>query len=345
MRERILVVDDEEAIREIVCSMLVSASYRCQQAASGNKALAVLNSGEQFELVLTGLMMPDLDGMELLKSIKLQYPTLPVVFITGVHDVMVALACIRQGASDYLLKPFERRQLLATIRRALENHRSNLDGPTRTTLGSLVTSRTEELRMKLSKLELSGEETVINVFRLDDEPDDDRRNRIVTAFTIAIAHAMGLSREQIKPIARGAFLHDIGQVRALRDILRHADDLLPDELAIMCQLSLDIYEMLKAIPVLADASEIIYAYTECFDGTGYPRRLKGDEIPMGARILSVARTMDAFTEPRYTYRALQTVASACAEIQRWSEHQFDPEVVNTVLSMPGNIWVDLRKEA
>ena len=119
MAEHILVVDDEEPIREIVCSMLASASYRCQQADSGNHALAVLKSSQQFELVLTGLMMADLDGLGLLETINVQYPDLPLVFLTAVHDVTVVLCCLRRGAYDYLLKPFERKELLATIRRAL----------------------------------------------------------------------------------------------------------------------------------------------------------------------------------------------------------------------------------
>src|SRR4051812_22900455 len=106
-RERILVVDDEETIREIVCSMLLSANYHCRQASAGHQALALLDSGEQFELVLSDIMMPDLDGLELLERTKEKYPDMPVVLVTAVHDISVALAAIRNGAYDYLLKPFE----------------------------------------------------------------------------------------------------------------------------------------------------------------------------------------------------------------------------------------------
>ena len=121
--ERILVVDDEETIREIVCSMLTTANYRCQQAASGMEALALLESGEEFELMLSDLMMANLDGIGLLERTKERFPDMPVVMVTAVHDISVALAAIRNGAYDYLLKPFEREQLLATVRRALENRR------------------------------------------------------------------------------------------------------------------------------------------------------------------------------------------------------------------------------
>jgi DNA-binding NtrC family response regulator len=108
--ERILVVDDEEPIREIVCSMLRASGYECTQAASGTEALAILDSGEDFELMLSDLMMAELDGIGLLERTKERYPDIPVVMVTAVHDISVALAAIRNGAYDYLLKPFEREQ-------------------------------------------------------------------------------------------------------------------------------------------------------------------------------------------------------------------------------------------
>src|SRR6201986_3470454 len=147
MPDRILVVDDEEPIREIVASMLGTAGYACKQAASGTEALALLTSGEQFELMLSDLMMADLDGIGLLEKTKERYPEMPVVMVTAVHDISVALAAIRNGAYDYLLKPFEREQLLATVRRALENRRLRLENVAyQTKLESLVSARTEMLR-------------------------------------------------------------------------------------------------------------------------------------------------------------------------------------------------------
>ena len=145
--ERILVVDDEDAIREIVCSMLAAANYKTRQASSGLKALALLDAGEEFELMLSDLMMADLDGIGLLERTKEGYPDMPVVMVTAVHDISVALAAIRNGAYDYLLKPFEREQLLATVRRALENRRLKMENRAyQTELESLVDARTEQLQ-------------------------------------------------------------------------------------------------------------------------------------------------------------------------------------------------------
>ena len=103
------------------------------------------------------------------------------------------------------------------------------------------------------------------------------------------------------------------------------------------------YQMLKKIPFLGEAAEIVYAHQERWDGTGYPRGLKGNEIPLGARMFSVADTLDAITSDR-PYRPKQTLDAARKEIELWSGRQFDPEVVKVFLSMPENIWDDLRKD-
>ena len=126
--ERVLVVDDEEAVRTIIVSFLVAADYECREAASGLEALSLL-SGDTFDLVLYDLMMPlhNFDGIGLLERTTKQYPDMPVVIVTAVHDISIALAIMRNGAFDYLTKPFERAQLLNAVGRALENRRLKLD--------------------------------------------------------------------------------------------------------------------------------------------------------------------------------------------------------------------------
>src|SRR5437899_291914 len=344
--ERILVVDDEEPIREIVSSMLISGNYQCRQAASGLEALALLNSGEEFELMLSDLMMADLDGIGLLERTKEKFPDMPVVMVTAVHDISVALAAIRNGAYDYLLKPFEREQLLATARRALENRRLKLENRAyQTNLEALVTARTEQLRKAMSNLERSYDitlEALGDALDLKDAETEGHSKR-VTAFTIAIARAMGLPNDHIRVIARGAFLHDIGKMAIPDAILRKPGALNPEEVAIMREHCYRGYQMLKKIPFLQEACDIVYAHQERFDGTGYPRGLKGKEIPLGARMFAVADTLDAITSDR-PYRPAQSLSAAREEIKRWAGRQFDTEVVRKFLEMPGSIWEDLRKE-
>src|SRR6185369_16711444 len=344
--ERILIVDDEDSIREVVSSMLTSSNFVCTQAQSGKEALALLQSGEEFELMLSDMMMPVMDGEALLAATKERFPDIPVVMVTAMHDISIALNAIRNGAYDYLLKPFDREQLLATVRRALENRRLKLENRAyQTNLEVLVTARTEQLRQAMNDLERSYDitlEALGDALDLKDAETEGHSKR-VTAFTIAIARAMGLSSDRIRVIARGAFLHDIGKMAIPDAILRKPGALTPDEINIMKEHCWHGYQILRKIPFLSEAAEIVYAHQEKWDGSGYPRQLKGDEIPLGARIFSLADTMDAIMSDR-PYRAAQPFSAARDEIARWAGRQFDPNIVKCFVDMPESIWHDLRKE-
>lgn len=333
--------------------MLTISGFRCQQAASGAEALALLESGEEFELILTDLMMGGMDGIALLERTKEKYPDVPVVMVTAVHDISVALAAIRNGAYDYLLKPFEREQLLAIVRRALENRRLKTENRAyQTNLESLVAARTAQLETEkkkvdqtLSQLEQSYDitlEALGDALDLKDAETEGHSKR-VTAYTIAMARAMGLPGEQIRVIGRGAFLHDIGKMAIPDSILRKPGPLTLEEKAIMKEHCYRGYQMLRKIPFLTEACEIVYSHQEFYDGTGYPRKLKGAEIPLGSRIFALADTLDAIMSDR-PYRAAQPFSAGRDEIVKWSGRQFDPEVVKVFLTIPESIWHDLRKE-
>jgi putative nucleotidyltransferase with HDIG domain len=343
--DRILVVDDEEPIREVVSSTLASAQYQTRQASSGLEALALLESGEEFDLILSDLMMAEMDGIALLERAKEKFPDLPVVMVTAVYDISVALQAMRNGAYDYVLKPFEREQLLNTVRRALETRRLRHENEQyRTNLEALVAARTQQLKTAMASLERSYDitlEALGDVLDLKDK-ETEGHSRRVTAFTIAIAKRMGL-KDEIAVIARGAFLHDIGKMAIPDRILAKPGKLTPDELEIMKEHAYLGYKILSKIPFLSEAAEIVYSHQERFDGTGYPRQLKGEQIPLGARIFSIADTLDAMTSDR-PYRKAQSVQAARKEIEAWSGRQFDPSIVEVFLKMPDSIWEDLRKQ-
>jgi putative nucleotidyltransferase with HDIG domain len=349
--ERILVVDSDESLCQIVSAILENAGYQCQVVHSGAEALAALQSPEPFHLVLTelmvpGIMVPGIDGIELMQHVQRDHPDLPFVFVTAVHDISVALAAIRNGAYDYLLKPFEREQLLAIVRRALENRRLKLETRAyQTNLESLVGARTEELRQAMSDLERSDDivlEFAGDALDLNDAETEGHSKR-VTAFTIAIARAIGLQQDAIRVIARGAFLHDIGKMAIPDAILRKRGALTPEETEIMKEHCYKGYQMLRRVPSLQKAAEIVHSHHERWDGTGYPRGLKGEQIPLGARIVAVAETLDAITLG-HPYRAAQTIQAAQEEIKRWAGRQFDPKIVEVFLAMPESTWRDLRRE-
>jgi putative nucleotidyltransferase with HDIG domain len=338
--ERILVVDNEKGTHNLITSMLVAADYECREAAGGIEALTMLASGEEFDLMFTNLKMADLDGIGLLEHTAKQYPNMPVVIVTGLMDVSAAFAAIRKGAYDYLMKPFESEQSLAVVRRALEYRRLKLQtGAYQTNLEALVSAKTHQLRQIILTLERSYDITLEgfgDALALKDANTAEHSKR-VTAFTVGIARAMGLPINEIVVISRGAFLHDIGKLATPEAILRKPDALTPDEIAIMRDYCFRGYEMLKKIPFVAEAAEIVYSHQEFYDGTGYPRGLKGEQIPLGARLVAVANRLDAITSNQ-PYRAAQSLRAAREEIQHWSGRQFDPAIVRIFLDMPDTAW-------
>jgi putative nucleotidyltransferase with HDIG domain len=351
--ERILVVDDDESIREIMSSMLSHAGYPCRAVPSGHEAVSVLQADGNYALLLSDLAMEGMDGFALLERIRRIRPQMPVVMVTAIHDISVALAAIRSGAYDYLLKPFERDQLLTTVRRALENHRLKMEVLAyQNKLETLVSARTELLQRAMSELETAMRELErsydITLEALGDaldlkDAETEGHSKRVTAFTMAIARAMELPSEKVRVIARGAFLHDVGKMAIPDAILRKPGRLTPEEQMRMREHALLGYQMLRKIPFLRDAAQIVYCHQERYDGSGYPRGLKGDQIPIGARIFAVADTFDAITSDR-PYRAAQSIPAARREIQRYSGHQFDPHVVDTFMSISDKLWQQIKDE-
>ncbi len=357
--ELILVLDDEDAVRQSLADTLLSAGYSVEQASSVETAIPRLST-RGLSLILTDLVMPGSNGMVLLEYARRNHPYIPVVMVTGVSDISVALEAIRLGAYDYLLKPFQRGQLLAVAARALEKRRLELENLTyKNELEALVKARTDLLdgtmsdlkralsdrERAMSELERSYDitlEALGNALDLKDAETEGHSKR-VTAFTMAIAHALGLPDERRKVIGRGAFLHDIGKMAIPDAILRKPGRLTPPEQAIMREHCLLGYQMLKKIPFLHEPAEIVYSHQEHFDGSGYPRGLRGEQIHLGARVFSVADAFDAITSDR-PYRAAQSMSSARREIEKNSGTQFDPNVVKVFLDISVEFWVMLREQ-
>ncbi len=342
---RILVVDDEAQVRTMIRSTLERQGLDVDVAASGRKALELLELNS-FDLVLTDIVMQDVNGIALLERIRLRQPDLPVVMVTAVHDIGVAIDSMRRGAYDYLLKPFENDQLMSTVRRALD-HRHMLQESQnyQQSLEQMVRARTEMLRHAMADLEHSYDitlEALGDALDLKDSETEGHSKR-VTAYTIALARAIGISPAEIKVIARGAFLHDIGKMAIPDDILRKPGSLTSDEQDMMHEHCTRGYNMLRKIPFLAEAAEIVYSHQEYYDGSGYPNRLKGNEIPVGARIFAVADALDAITSDR-PYRKAMSFDAARKEILRCSGTQFDPAVVEVFLKIPNELWQELRSE-
>ena len=342
--ENILVVDDEEAIREVVSTMLESRGYRCTAVSNGRAAQEVVRK-ETPDLVLSDMIMPEMDGIRLLSWLREHDPEVPVIMVTAIHDISTALEAIRRGAYDYILKPFEKDQLFLGVGRALQHRRLVLENRNyQMNLQQQVEEQTAQLQMAIQQLEQSYDDTLEALGSALDLKDAETEGHCqrVTAFTISIAKAVPVPGTYLAVLARAAFLHDIGKMAIPDSILRKPGPLDDDEKTIMrthCEIG---FNVLTRIPFLRDAAEIVLAHQEFYDGTGYPRGLRQDQIPLGARIFSIADALDAMISDR-PYRKALPMSHAREEIRRCAGSQFDPKIVEVFMSIPEQHWVDLRE--
>lgn len=343
---RILIIDDDPSAVAAIRATLQSAGFSPAFARNSLEAFHRFAETPQSDMVLLDIALRDGDGLNLLETLKQLRPETPVVMISGVHDIHIAISAMKKGAYDYLLKPVGAEQLLKTVRRALaERDLDRRDTLQRHSLEQLVEARTEMLRRAIADLERSYDitlEALGNALDLKDAETEGHSKR-VTAYAIMIARAMNLDPHEVKVIARGAFLHDIGKMAIPDAILAKPGKLTPEEQAVMREHCVLGYTMLKKIPFLEQAAEIVFSHQEHFDGTGYSRGLKGEEIPIGARIFAVADALDAITSDR-PYRKANSFVEARREIERCCGTQFDPAIVAVFRELPDKLWIDLRAE-
>jgi putative nucleotidyltransferase with HDIG domain len=254
---------------------------------------------------------------------------------------------MKEGACDYLLKPLEPDTVVASVHRALELKRLEREmEKSRKALEEAICRQAQQLGRALAFAERTCDE-VLQVLgcalNLRDTCTAGHSQR-VTRYSIELARAMRCPPAQLREIARGAYLHDLGKIGIPDAILQKPGPLTPEEKAIMETHVRIGYELVSRISFMEAPAGIILAHQEHFDGTGYPRGLAGSEIPIGARIFALADTLDAMTSER-PYRKALPFPVARDEIIRESGRQFDPEIVRAFLSIPEQRWENLRHDS
>jgi response regulator RpfG family c-di-GMP phosphodiesterase len=347
----VLVVDDDTAVRELLADGLESFGYATVQASGIDEAFEIVK-GQPLRLVLSDIDMPGGDGIQLLNRVKRYAPDLDVIMVTGAIDADTAIQAIRQGASDYVTKPFNLDEVQIVVERTLEKRRLILENRAHQEhLEELVAQRTKELLEKkdeveklYSELEGTYEATLqalVTALDLRDNETHGHSYRVVE-YAVVVAERMGVSPEEAAWIRRGAILHDVGKIGVPDAILRKPDKLTPEEWVEMRRHPEMGYQMLKHIPFLKPALDIVLYHQERYDGTGYPFGLAGDAIPLGARIFAVVDTFDAMTSDR-PYRPALSMDAVRAEIERCTGTQFDPKVVEAFFSIEYSTWDRIRR--
>ena len=334
-RDHILVVDDESTILELVGTMLERRGYDVSCFSSADDAIsAVSASPGKYDVLLTDLSMPDKSGLDLLREISSADESVVKIVMTGYATVDAAVDCLRQGAYDFIQKPVRSAQLAALLSRALEYRYLKIDNARyQAHLEEMVRKRSAQLAASLEEVKRSYHFTLeALVAMLDARENQTGQHSFRTRdLTVMLARKLGVRGEELDAIASGSFLHDIGKIGIPDAILLKPGPLLPQEWEIMKTHSEIDYNILRSSPYLRIAAELVLSHHERWDGRGYPRKLGGEQICIGARIFSVTDAYDTMRSPR-VYRDPVTPKEAVEEILRNKGAQFDPTVVDAFMA-------------
>jgi len=317
----VVVVDDDAAMREYLSETLAMGGYDCETFPNGAAALRWLaSSDKRVDLLLSDVTMPGMNGLELLRTVKAVAPELPFILVSGACDLPVARGALRAGATDYLLKPVRPADLIGLVSKHLSGLQAERLGAVKEAVKRTLgggdagdSNRAAQLLPVFDAMGIKRFETL-------------QHSRRVSAFTLMMARDLSLSADARRALEIGALLHDIGKAGIPHNVLMKPGKLNEVEWAIMKlhpQLGLDV---LAGQPGLERESEIIYCHHERVDGTGYPRGLTGDAIPLSARIFSIADILDALTSDR-CYRNRSALPAARLEIHRLAGTHLDPAVL------------------
>lgn len=323
---RILVVDDEEPIRRLLRQKLTAAGYQCEEASDAEQATEKLQK-TVFDLTVLDIKMPGKTGIELLPELGAAYPEMAIIMATATTDINIAIECMKQGAYDYITKPFHLEEVLFSVKRALEKRLLTLENNGyRHHLEEKVAEQTKKIRA----LYLSGISALVNALEAKDEYTSGHSQK-VSEIALAIARAMGLPTETVDRVQLAGLVHDVGKIGVKELILNKPSHLTEEEFH-QVQRHPETGEHIL-IPIAEDEEilKLVRGHHEHYDGTGYPDGLKGCQIPLGARILAVADAYEAMTSKR-PYRAALNDEEAQYEIERCKGTQFDPAVVEAFLS-------------
>jgi len=327
-RERLLIVDDEAAIRQLLNRKLSREGYQCEEAGSAEQALNML-AANSTALVILDIKMPGRSGIELLPEIKLAHPDTAVVMATAVTEISVAIQCLKQGADDYICKPFNLDELALGVQRSLEKR--NLQLKIRE-YQEYLQDKVEEQTGEIRRLFLGAIEALVCALEAKDRYTGGHSRR-VTETALALGDELGLSADDMEDLRWGSLLHDVGKI-AVDQLIQNKPGRLTHEeyehIMIHAHVGAGIVQ-----PVVNDrVVEMIQHHHDHYDGSGLHQVVAGSDIPLAARILAVADAFDAMTSDR-PYRPAMSREEALNEIKRCVTTQFDPLVAEAFLAMMG----------
>ena len=329
-RETLLIVDDEVSIRKLLRRKLSGEVYQCEEAGTAVQALNML-ANNPIALVMLDIKMPGKSGIEILSDVKSGYPDTVVIMATAIIDINVAIQCLKQGAEDYICKPFNLEELSLAVQRALDRRHLQLElREYQQFLEEKVEEQTDEIR----KVFLGAIEALVSALEAKDRYTGGHSRR-VTKLSLALGNELGLAAKDMEELRWASLLHDIGKIAIDQSIQNKSGKLTPEEYDhIMTHTHAGA--LIVQPLVNGKISEMIEHHHDRYDGSGPHQIIAGSGIPLGARIIAIADAFDAMTSDR-PYRSAMSVEEAMREIQRGARTQFDPTIINAFIKTIGKV--------
>lgn len=349
---RLLIVDDTQEVRVFLCSLLEMNGYGCVPAASSAEARDLLQQ-QAFELALCDVNMPGESGLSLVRHILAKHPDTATIMVTAMDDQRIANVALEQGAYGYVIKPFEPNEILISVTNALRRRKLEHENrANREKLEQVVLARTAELRETIVRLEQTEralrkaqEETIQRLvmaaeFREKGSPWHIQR---MSRYCALIATRLGWATERCELIRLASTMHDIGKIGTPDEIVFKPGGFTPEETRLMQQHTEIGRRLLSgSAELLTVASTIAWTHHERFDGSGYPRGLVGEAIPLEGRIAAIADAFDAITTRRVYKQALPV--EQAVDVMRLSRaRHFDPQLLELFLDSVDKVLAIRRK--
>ncbi len=330
--ERILIVDDEEVICNVLERRLTKEGYLCTTAHNGKEALSRFYK-DTFSLIISDIKMPEMNGIELLQRVKAIDPKMKMIMVTAYPEIDLAVNAMKLGAYDFIIKPADLDLIVMSVRKALESKRLEEEIEAyQNRLEELVEERTIKLQQAFRTLKKAHLDSVKVLAEAIDAKDPYTRGHSdrVKRMSLAIAREMGFSEERLESLEYGALLHDIGKIGIKDEILQKQGPLNGEEYEYIKEHPLIGVKIVEGVEFFKDKIPIIRHHHEYYDGSGYPDGLAGEAIPIEARIISLPDAFDAMTSAR-PHRGVMPLQDVLMELERCKGRQFDPKVLDVFL--------------
>ncbi|MEX2155697.1 MAG: HD domain-containing phosphohydrolase [Gemmatimonadales bacterium] len=332
----VLVVDDEEPIRNALRKYLKQQQFEVHTAGSGDEALQQLRL-HKVALMLSDIRMPGTSGVDLVPQALEIEPDLAILMLTAVNDATSAALCMQRGAMDYLTKPIELADLGRAVQRALKRRETLLENRhLNQWLKEEVTTRTAELqreRLRLERVSTATLEALVNALEAKD-PYLRGHSARVADLSANIAAEMGLPEEVVDRIRMAGRLHDLGKIGTRETVVNKEGPLTADEFEHVKQHVIIGAQILAPLVHLGDVVAMVKSHHERWDGTGYPDGLRGEEVPLGGRVIAAAEVFDALTTSR-PYQEKMTPEQAAERMNDLSGTVLDPRVLEALNRIVG----------